>query len=153
MDRIKIKDAEALLDAVSELESLIGRLYECLAGVFPEDSIWASLAGEEAHHAQLALEMKALLGERDWILVDPRLNLSVVHSMQKYVAQQIARTKNNELTRRNAFFIARDLERSLVEKAFYNAFDFGDSRFNRAASAIGEQTRRHLDGLEAIIRD
>jgi hypothetical protein len=153
MERIMLKDAEALLDAVSELERLIGRLYECMAGVFPEDSIWAGLAGDEAHHAMMALEMKSLLGGRDWILSDPRLNLSVVKSIQKYVVQQIERTKNNELPRRNAFFIARDLERTLVEKAFHNAFDFGDSRFNEAASGIDEQTRRHLDRLEAVIRD
>lgn len=94
MKRIKIDNAEALLAAVAELERLIGRLYECLAGSFPEDSIWAGMAGEEAYQARLAVEMKSLLSGKDWILCDSRFNSSI----------------------------------------------------------IDEQTRRHLDGLEAYIR-
>lgn len=151
MDKITPGDAEALLDAIAELEGRLSVFYAGLAVRYPEDTIWARLAGEESHHAELALQMKALIGGLSSVRCDKRLKLAAVRSMINYVDQQIQRQDRGDLPRKNALFIARDIEHSLIEKDFHNAFDFPDPRYAQAAAVISQQTRRHLQGLEEFI--
>ncbi len=144
--------AAPLLDALREIEMLIALLYREFARAFPEDGeLWNELSGEEEGHALLAAKLKALSGDVQIPSSVCKLHLAALDTYRKGLDYQLGRLKRGELGRMSALSIARDLERTLVERTSYDLVD-GDSAESRTATArIRSETGSHLSRIEAYI--
>jgi hypothetical protein len=141
-----------ILDALREIELLVAELYRRFARLFSEDrELWEGLSREEEGHAALAAELKSMMGTDVVSASLSKVHLAALDTYKKGLEYQLGRLERGEIGRKNALFIARDLEKTLVERMYYDLLrnDDPDSRTIRAR--IQSETGTHLDKLEKYI--
>lgn len=105
------------IDESIRLELNMSDLYRLLSITFPEDEeFWATLSGEEIHHAALIRSVNELfLAER----VVPRYLLSdftqQIHQSNQIIAREIESIRQNTPSREEVFRLAFTLESSAGE--------------------------------------
>lgn len=141
-----------ILDALREIEFLIADLYGRFALSFAEDrELWEGLKREEEGHAALADSLKGLLREADVPAALGKVHLAALETYKKGLDYQIGRLGRGELGRKNALFIARDLERTLVERMYYDLLRGGDADSESVKERIRSETESHFGRLEEYI--
>lgn len=144
--------AAALLDALREIELLIADLYREFAQAFPEDeALWNELSRDEEAHALLAAKLKAMRGDLELPASVCKLHLAALGTYRKGLEYQLERLKRGELGRQSAMSIARDLERTLVERTSYDLVEGEDEGTRAATGRLRTETRSHLAKIEAAI--
>jgi len=112
-----------LAEALIENELAVARLYELFAQTFEEDAgFWQELAKEEHQHARWISEARDLARTRPVEPTTPPIRLQVVEHMIQYVDSIGERCRKGELTRVNAYALARDVESSLLESRIFSLF-------------------------------
>jgi hypothetical protein len=144
--------AEQILDLLREVELLVAELYRRFAQAFPLDrAIWEDLGRDEESHAGMVAELKAILFKNNFPAGFGKVNLAILGTYRKGLQDHIIRIQNGELGRQNALFIARDLEKTLVERAFYESVKSDDPEYRALQSRIQRETGTHLRRLEEYI--
>jgi hypothetical protein len=107
---------ETVAEKLVQNEAGIGQLYELFAAAFPEDApLWSALGEEEKQHAEwIRRAVEAMPADTRQRPV-PAIRSQAIGTMITYVASVAERCRRNELTRLNAFALARDIENSLLE--------------------------------------
>jgi hypothetical protein len=112
-----------LAEALIENELAVARLYELFAQTFEEDAeFWTELSKEEHRHAQWIREARDLAGTRPVESATPPIRIQAVEHMIQYVDSIGERCRKGELTRLNAYALARDVENSLLESRIFSLF-------------------------------
>ncbi len=142
-----------VLGTLKEIELLIAELYRRFAAAFAEDlELWESLSREEEGHAALAEGLRVVLEGQD-VAPDAldKIHLAALETYKKGIEYQLGRLDRGEIVRRNALFIARDLEKTLVERMYYDLIKGAGTGAAEAAIRIQAETESHFGKLEAYI--
>ena len=141
--------AGLIFDELGAVELAAADMYRRFAASFPADRIfWQSLAEDEDSHAVLVAKLKAILLKNGapFEIVGP--GSAVLAAFRQSVEQQSWRLQRGEISRRAALFIARDLERTVIERNFYGAVKSGKPEFRMVKEKIRRETEGHLERLQ-----
>lgn len=142
----------SVLDSLRDIELLIADLYRGFAGTFEEDrALWEALSREEEEHARLVAGFEETHGDASVSESLRGIHLAALGTYRKGLEYQTGRLKKGEITRTSALSIARDLERTLVERLSHEIFPGGGPESGSIAGRLREETRSHLARLEAYM--
>jgi hypothetical protein len=142
-----------VLGTLREIELLVGELYRRFASAFAMDrELWEGLSREEEGHAALAEALRTMLASSGGAPAAlDKVHLAALETYKKGIEYQLARLRRGEIVRRSALFIARDLEKTLVERMYYDLVKGAGTDAAEVASRIQSETESHLGRLEARI--
>jgi hypothetical protein len=144
--------AAQALDALREIELLVAELYRRFAKYFPKDrALWEALGQDEEGHAAAAAELKGLLGDAPAPTTAGRINLAALSTYRKGLEDHFHRLERGEINRTKALFTARDIEKTLVERSFYDLIQSDHFGFKEGQARVVGETRSHLGKLEEYI--
>lgn len=142
-----------LLDGLMKIEKSIADLYKAFAAAFPMDeAFWNNLSVDEKNHAHLITELKTSLLQNGTSLEIRKLNSYALDTYRKGLEEQIGRLHRGEIGRRNAFFLARDFEKTLIEGRFYELIQTRDESSLAILDRIQKETEFHWQKLERHIQ-
>jgi len=142
-----------ILDALREIELIAAELYRQFSHSFRQDRVfWESLSQEEENHAAMVTELKNTLFKNGSPFEIGKINVLVLSTYRQRLTSQIERVQKGQLARRSAFFIARDIEKTLVNHRFYDSIRSENREYQAIQSRIQRETESHLQKLENYIR-
>jgi len=139
-----------MLRTLQELERAVGDLYRDYIAAFPEEAeLWARLSAAERRHEELLGEMVRMV-QADPALFSPGrpLNEKVVMTTVSGVRSQQAALTGEGRTLRQALFIARDLEQSILESKYKEIVESRSQAYTDWLSRILQETVEHRMWLE-----
>lgn len=144
--------AGLILDGLREIELVAAELYRLFAQAFPPDRIfWEDLGRDEENHAALVTDLKSALLKNGWAFEVGKVNPLALNTYRHGIEGQIRRLHRGELGRRNALYIARDFEKTLVEHGFYRLVTSENKDYQAIQARIQKETKAHLQKLENYI--
>jgi len=145
---------DEVADALIENELAVARLYEQFAQTFEEDAgFWQGLAKEEHQHARWIGEARDLARTRPVESATPPIRLQAVEHMIQYVESIGERCRKGELTRLNAYALARDVENSLLESRIFGLFVPARDQLRALQERLVRDTSAHRQRIsEALDR-
>ncbi len=154
MDENNLKTANLILDILEEMENFLSKYYGLCALTFPEDrDLWEDISQDETIHAQFVVNMRKILMNNPDVFEMGKTNLAVMKTYRKGIEDQFLRLKEGKILRRNSFFIARDLENSLMEHRFYEVLKGGNPEYQKMKNLIIEETENHYQKIDAYIKE
>jgi hypothetical protein len=145
--------AGQILDFLRGIELVVADLYRRFAYSFVEDRvIWEDLCRDEETHASMVTELKNTLLKNGSPFEIGKINLAALSTYRRGIERHLERLRSGELGRRNALFIARDFERTLVEHRFYESIKSQNPDYRAIQARIQKETELHLQKLENYIR-
>jgi hypothetical protein len=152
MDDMYLK-AGQILDLLCEIELIMAELYRRFSHSFVQDRVlWADLSGDKKGNAGLATELKNALLKNGSPFEVGKINLLVIGTLRQGVESQLERLQRGELGRQNAFFIARDFEKTLIEQRFYESIRSENPEYRAIQEKIRNEKNLHLEKLENYIK-
>jgi rubrerythrin len=152
MDNDIFQKAKIILDEMEEVEFAAADLYRRFAGSFPADRIfWQGLAADEDGHAAMVSDLRASLFRNGSPFEVVRLNAAVLATFRQGIEQHALRLQRGEISRRGALFIARDLEKTMIESGFYRAVRSEKPEFRMVQEKIRRETEGHFEKLQNYI--
>jgi len=151
-----IADADHILHimkTLAEAELAVAMLYKECSLVWKGDQAFRlQLVSEEEKHAQNIEKMAQILSRKPERFDSGRLlNIVAIHTFIEGIKANIARLKGEGMSKLNMLFIARDIERALIETKYAEIIKSGDVEFNDLASEIVSDTERHTTLLDKKI--
>ena len=142
-----------IMKTLSEAELAVAMLYkECSLVWKGEQNFWLKLVSEEKKHAKNIERMAQILSRKPERFESGRpLNIVAIHTFIKGIKNNITRLKGEGMSVLNMLFIARDIERALIETKYAEILKSGDVEFNNLAKEIVLDTVRHKDLLDKKI--
>lgn len=154
MNSEETRAAQVVLDELAAIESRLADFYGKCAETFTTDrEIWRGLQVDEQSHAGFVSELKSMLRLRPEAFEPGGVGLPALKTYKKGIEEQIIRLERREIPRKNALFIARDFENTLIEKAFYTALHCSLPEYLELIGRIDAETERHRRKLDAYIKD
>jgi rubrerythrin len=149
------------IDAVKELiqdiirhELNLEKMYQQFAKSHPNHrQFWSQLAREEAMHAKWITSLARHYKNGHIRSSDFKLNHQVVKTSISHLEKQTEASKNGKLSLLNAASIALDVEKSMIEKKFFEIFDLTDSRHERIRAGLEKATTKHRQKLEKLFSE
>jgi len=144
--------ARLVLDGLREIELIVAELYRHFSHSFPSDRIfWETMAGDEANHAAWIDDLKTALFRNGWSFEVGKISLASLNTFRLGIVRQIDRLRKGEMGRRNAFFIARDFERTLIENRYFELIRSDNKDYQAVQDKIRKETEVHLQKLQNYI--
>lgn len=147
------RKAEQILDALRQIELVVAELYKRFSRSFVQDRVlWENLSRDEENHAVLVDELKRTLLKNGSPFELGKISLVALSTYRQGVEIQLNRLGRGELRRQNAFFIARDFEKTLIERRFYDSIHSQNPEYRQIQENIRRETETHLQKLENTIK-
>jgi 1,2-phenylacetyl-CoA epoxidase catalytic subunit len=147
------QQAGQILDILHEIELLVAELYKRFSRSFLQDRVfWENLSQDEEGHAVMVIELKNTLLKNGSPFELGKINIPALSTYRQGMESQLGRLQRGELRRQNAFFIARDFERTLIENRFYDSIHSENPEYRAIQEKIRKETEFHLQKLENYIR-
>jgi rubrerythrin len=138
-----------ILRLMREIELAVADLYRRFAAAFPQDrALWEDLSRDEDGHAETVSALRGLIGRSELPAAAGRVNLATIGTYLKGLEDHAGRLRRGEINRRSALFIALDLEKTLIERAFYATIKCDDPAYRALQDRIERETGSHLRKLE-----
>ena len=145
--------AGQILDFLREIELIVAELYKRFSHSFVQDRVfWEDLSQDEESHALMVTELKNTLLRNGSPFEVGKINLLALSTYRQGVESQMGRLQRGELRRQNAFFIARDFEKTLIEHRFYESIRSQNPEYRAIQDKIRTETELHLQKLENYIK-
>jgi 1,2-phenylacetyl-CoA epoxidase catalytic subunit len=145
--------AGQILDLLREIELIMAELYRRFSHFFVQDRVfWEDLSQDEESHAVMVTELKNTLLRNGSPFEVGKLNLFALGTHRQGLESQLIRLQRGELERRNALFIARDFEKTLIEHNFYESIRSANPEYRAILDKILKENEFHLQKLENYIK-
>ena len=149
------------IDALNELiqdiirhELNLETMYQQFAKSYPDHrQFWSQLAREEAMHVKWVTSLARHYMDGHIRPSDFKLKHQAVKTSISHLEKQTEASKNGELTLLNAVSIALDIEKSMIDKKFFQIFDLSDTRLERTRSGLEKETTKHRQKLEMLFSE
>ncbi len=147
------RKAGQILDALRQIELIAAELYKRFSRSFVQDRVfWEDLSQDEEEHADMVEELKNTLLRNGSPFELGKISLVALSTYRQVVESQLNRLGRGELRRQNAFFIARDFEKTLIEYRFYDSIRSENPEYKEIQGRIRRETESHLQKLENYIK-
>ncbi|MBN1793449.1 MAG: hypothetical protein JW844_00625 [Candidatus Omnitrophica bacterium] len=136
------------IDAYIAIEEYIARLYKVYADKYPEHrEFWSALSEEEIGHAQLLRIFFKKVEEGLALFNERRFRVDAMKTLWDYISGLIADAKEQKMRPAAAFYMALDLENSLLEKDMYRVFEVDSIELKKVLQALHTSTGEHRDRI------
>ena len=134
-----------VMKTLAEAELAVAMLYKECAFVWKEEqNFWMQLASDEKKHAKNIERMAQIFSRKTERFESGRpLNIVAIHTFIKGIKANITRLKGESMSELNMLFIARDIERALIESKYAEILKSSDPGFNNLVEEIDLDTVRH----------
>jgi hypothetical protein len=144
---------DQLIAKIMANETAISRLYRQFADTFPEDSdFWKTLSQEELMHASWIEKLLDVAREGEIGSVPTTIHAIAVENSIKYIDSLAEKCRRGEIKRVNAYALAHDIEKSLLEKKFLSVFAFGSGTFKSLSDKLVDETKRHIEKIGETVK-
>jgi hypothetical protein len=145
------EDQLEIIQTLAKHEEAISRLYEEYAQKFPQEHLlWSALAGDEIEHS---MWVKILLGKIEEGLVhfnEGRFKIGVIRGSLNYIREEIARARDQEMPLPKALSIALNIEKSMIEKGYFQVFEGDSADLREALNNLAAATEEHCKEIEKV---
>ncbi len=133
------------LQLMVEIELAMEEFYNTCAYTWKEDAeFWSSIADEEKKHAENITRMKEiLLNKPDRFEKNRLFNPAAIKTTIDYIKDNTQKVRQGALKKDRAFFIARDIEQSLIEQKYSDVVKTDDFEYNSLIKETISQTLSH----------
>ena len=137
------------IDLLKKHEEAINQLYDTFAWNFPDHgTFWASLSGDELHHATMINTLIPKIREGSVDFNENRFKIEAIQNSLNYIEDILATASEGDMSHTNALSIALDIERGMIEKKFFTAFDEDSADLMHVLSVLEAETRKHVESIE-----
>lgn len=153
MDKWAMQNTLQILASMEQLEKTIAQLYELAAQQWPlYAALWNNTAGDEIKHAEYIKNLTAILTKnRDRFSINRPINITAVNSSVAWINKNIADIKAGKLNSDKMFFLARDIEQSILESKYSEFLKTDDREYNELVKLIVKETVEHKKKIEGEI--
>jgi rubrerythrin len=139
-----------LLTAMAETELIIGKFYEACSGLSQETlAFWDGISKAEIKHSENIKKMIHVISTKPERFEKGRqFNVFAIKTFNDGIRNYINRLKDGEIDSNRAFFIARDIEHSLLENRYGEIVKTDDIEFKGLLADIISETEEHKTTLE-----
>ncbi len=145
--------AGQILDLLQDIELTVAALYRRFSHIFAQDRVfWENLSQDEESHAVMVQELRSTLLKNGSPFELGKISFTTLSTYRQGIQRQLDRLERGELHRQNAFFIARDFEKTLIEHRFYESIRSENPGYRAIQEKIRVETESHLQKLENYIK-
>lgn len=143
------------MEMMAQLELEISELYKACGEVWCQEAeLWSAIARAEVEHAKNITKMIQILKEKPQTFAIGRpITTIAINTAIAGVKTNVGRLRKGELTRRQALFILRDVEQSLLESKYTEILKTYDLEYNDLVKEIMAQTEGHKKMLSRKIEE
>lgn len=144
-------NASNILELLIQHELVIKQLYTVFAANFGHrQNFWQNLANEEQRHADWLKTLQSEEATKRWFQSSSRLVPQAINTSIKYIEAQILKANQKQISSREAFSIAKDLESSLLEKQFSKISDLAPAKIKTILQKLAAETEKHRIAIVAV---
>ncbi len=142
-----------ILHAMVQAELAVSELYRACDALWKEDGpFWAGLQKQEVQHAQNIRKMMEIVSRKaDRFTQNPSFNLTAVEHFTAYVKEVTEKLRKRSLNKKEALFILRDIEQSVIESHYQDVVKTDDAEYRTLAKQIAWETYEHRSALDRKI--
>src|SRR4030042_3997908 len=131
----------------------MAELYRRFSRFFVQDRVfWEDLSQDEEGHAVMVTELKNTLLRNGSPFEVGKINLLALSTYRQGIKSKSSRLERGKLRRQNAFFIARDFAKPLIEHSFYESIRSANPEYRAILDKILKENEFHLQKLENYIK-
>ena len=137
-----------LIRLMRENELALSALYETCAGLFPEHrDAWTAFAKEEQRHAKWVETLHTHLKNERITFDQVHFTIQSVRISIDYINRERIRVSTQPVDLKKALNIAVNMEKSLLENAFFKIFKLSNTSAAAIQTKLEEETKSHLHRL------
>ena len=130
-------------------EEAVAHLYEAYAQSFPECAdFWSDLAVDELTHAEWLRSLAGRAEDAAVYINEDRFKKEAISAFGEYLRDQLARVQSQRLPLITALSVARDVERALIERRFFEVFESDSVEMKHLLHRLAESVEEHLRKVE-----
>lgn len=135
----------SVFEAMTRNELALAEFYQACMEKSPEEgAFWGGLAEMERRHAETIRKISEIVRERPGRFEVGRVfNLPALDTTLKYLKQLTTDLKEGHLRPPKTFFVAHDLEQSILESKYFEVVKSRDLEFQNLSSTIMKETWDH----------
>jgi len=134
------------LELLIRQEIAVKHLYEAFAIMFQEcEEFWTDLAKAEQAHADLLSQLRTRKGMETWFIDEMQLSPEMVKKSTAYVNEKRELTLNGKIDLQQAFSLAENIERFLIDGVFSKLDERPKITTPKAMLTLAEETRKHRE--------
>jgi hypothetical protein len=136
---------DELMNLLKKNESAIAALYEAFASHLPEyRTSWMAFAEEEHLHAKWIDTLHTHLKNESVSFDKVKFTVQSVHAAIGFIETQTAKLSSHPPDLRQALAMAINVEKSLLESAFFRVFKITGAKATAIQSRLEEATKAHF---------
>jgi len=140
---------ELTIELMQRLEDSVAELYEIYARKFPEHAnFWMTLALQENMHADWVRGLGAMLSGGTVAFNQDRFSIERLQQSFDNLQNELRTARQADYSLSKATFIALDLEKSLIEKNFFEIFESDSQEMKEVFEDLARETEEHITKLE-----
>lgn len=152
------KVSENILDVLKTMEQYerkIAELYLTCQQIWLVDKeFWTDMTRAEMKHAQNMNRMVEIISEKpESFTLNPQFRSTAAKTAFGGIEWQIQRLRKKEITKGKMFYIARDVEQSLIESKYNEITETSSIEFQSLMDEIVSDTIAHRDQLNKKIEE
>ena len=134
-----------IIQKLAELEKAVSNFYAaCGERWKEEEGFWIGLSQAESGHAGHLATMAGIMSERPRQFASGRpMNPIAIDTAISGIKANTEKVKKGDLQTKQAIFICRDIENSILEFRYAEVVKTDDLEFNTLVSRIVSETTRH----------
>ena len=139
---------DELIQLLQKYELSIAALYETFAAILPSSrNTWMAYGREERLHAKWISALHDQMNNEKVSFEQTRFTTQSTITAIDYIESQIDKVKKSKTDLKQALIIAIDIEKSLLESAFFRVFKLNGPKAEKIQSLLVEATKAHIEGL------
>jgi rubrerythrin len=145
MNNAKIDE---LIQSLQKYELSIATLYETFATILPSSKkAWLAFANEERLHAKWINTLHAHLKNEKISFEQTKFTVQSTKTAIDFIENQIDTIIKNKTDLKQSLSIAINIEKSLLESAFFRVFKLSGPKAQKIQTRLEEATKAHIEGL------
>lgn len=146
-----VQDVIPVMQEMATLELALAALYGACAERFPDDAeFWGAIRLQEEGHARVLGELAGMLASQpDQFQTGRPFNIVAVRTIRAGVERYTDQVRQGALTKQRAFFVARDIENSVLEASYSEIVQTDNIEFRKAMDLMVKETQAHRSQFAA----
>jgi len=142
------------LELLAQNEEKLEELYKIYAERFPgQREFWLRLAREEAGHAVMIRKLTPDIQAERLVFKEDRFEIKAIDSMIRYTENLIQKAKEEGQELIKALSLSVHLERSLLERKFFEICEGDTIEFQKTLEFLKTSTIDHLARVEKMWKE
>ena len=139
-----MKRTHEIVEKLAVNEEKVMELYSVFGDKFPDyRQFWKDISEEERRHALLLRDFGNMVDEKDIKLNLDHININMIDKSISFLDSEIVRAKNSGMDIKQAFKLARTLEKGIIESDCFKVFNTGVKDLEKVFGVLEADTKRH----------